>query len=57
MSLFEKHEDLQYFVEREKLAPIGKKEYCDATIRLLSKAQLICTGVTKEGKRLNREIA
>jgi hypothetical protein len=50
MSLFEKHEDLQYFVEREKLAPIGKKEYCNVTIRLLSEAQLIYTGIKKQEK-------
>ena len=50
MSLFEHNEDLQYFVEREKLAPIGKKKYCQATIRLLSKAQEIYTRTKKQEK-------
>jgi hypothetical protein len=42
---------LQYFVEREKLAPIGKKKYGDVTIRLLSEAQLIYTGVKKDQEK------
>jgi hypothetical protein len=50
MSLTKHEEDLQYFQERAKV-PVSRNTYCEQTIRLLSTANVIYTGIKKTNSK------
>ena len=49
--MFNYDEDIQYFREVANKIPIGRKTYCEITIRLLSQANEIVVLKKKESKK------
>ena len=53
MNMFNHNEDIQYFREVANIIPIGRKTYCETTIRLLSQANEIVVPLKKKESKSN----